>query len=117
MGPMDGMDASMMGMDASMMGPMDGTMGPMDGTMGPMDSTMGPGDADKPENKPKKEKKEKKWKTEYLVKWKGYEDESENTWEPVENLDCEDKIQDYEKKNKEKETQEKAKGGEKRKSE
>merc|ERR1739844_607396 len=33
----------------------------------------------------------------------GYEDESENTWEPVENLDCEDKIQ--------------AKGGEKRKSE
>jgi len=46
------------------------------------------------------EKRVKKGKTEYLVKWKGYEDESENTWEPVENLDCEDKIQDYEKKNK-----------------
>merc|ERR1719264_480388 len=48
------------------------------------------------------EKRVKKGKTEYLVKWKGYEDESENTWEPVENLDCEDKILDYEKKEKEK---------------
>jgi len=46
------------------------------------------------------EKKVKKGKTEYLVKWKGYEDEAENTWEPVENLDCEDKIQEFEKKHK-----------------
>lgn len=30
----------------------------------------------------------------------GYEDEAENTWEPTDNLDCEDKIQDYEKKQK-----------------
>jgi len=63
------------------------------------------------------DKRVKKGKTEYLVKWKGYEDESENTWEPMDNLDCEDKIQEFEKKQKEKEAQEKAKGGEKRKSE
>ena len=30
----------------------------------------------------------------------GYEDESENTWEPVDNLDCDDKIQEFEKKHK-----------------
>ena len=36
------------------------------------------------------EKRTKKGKTEYLIKWKGYEDEAENTWEPVANLDCED---------------------------
>ena len=30
----------------------------------------------------------------------GYEDEAENTWEPTDNLDCEDKILDYEKKHK-----------------
>ena len=30
----------------------------------------------------------------------GYEDEAENTWEPTDNLDCEDKIMDYEKKHK-----------------
>ena len=43
------------------------------------------------------EKRTKKGKTEYLIKWKGYEDEAENTWEPVANLDCEDKIQEFEK--------------------
>ena len=32
----------------------------------------------------------------------GYEDEAENTWEPIDNLDCEDKIQDFEKKQKDK---------------
>ena len=66
------------------------------------------------------DKRTKKGKTEYLIKWKGkcnaggvlvaqsltlhriagYEDEAENTWEPTDNLDCEDKIQDYEKKQK-----------------
>ena len=30
----------------------------------------------------------------------GYDDEAENTWEPVDNLDCDDKIQEFEKKNK-----------------
>ena len=46
------------------------------------------------------EKRMKKGKAEYLIKWKGYEDESENTWEPVDNLDCDDKIQEFEKKHK-----------------
>ena len=66
------------------------------------------------------DKRTKKGKTEYLIKWKGkfvtcglvvaqsltshriagYEDEAENTWEPTDNLDCEDKIQDFEKKHK-----------------
>jgi chromobox protein 1 len=33
-------------------------------------------------------------RTEYLVKWKGYE-EDENTWEPVANLHCSDKITEF----------------------
>jgi len=66
------------------------------------------------------EKRMKKGKAEYLIKWKGskiqlaviidyrhllwcvsgYDDEAENTWEPVDNLDCDDKIQEFEKKHK-----------------
>ena len=46
------------------------------------------------------EKRMKKGKAEYLIKWEGYDDEAENTWEPVDNLDCDDKIQEFEKKHK-----------------
>jgi len=44
------------------------------------------------------EKRTRKNKTEYLVKWKGYDDPAENTWEPEDNLDCPDIIRKFESK-------------------
>lgn len=43
------------------------------------------------------DKRTKGGKTEYLIKWEGYPD-SENTWEPDENLDCPDIISAFEEK-------------------
>merc|ERR1712228_172201 len=47
-------------------------------------------------------------KTEYLIKWEGYPD-SENTWEPDENLDCPEIISAFEDKLKAKKNDKKRK--------
>src|SRR5882724_7409128 len=41
------------------------------------------------------DKREKKGKIEYQIKWKGYPDE-DNSWEKADELDCQEKMKEYE---------------------
>ena len=42
------------------------------------------------------DKKSELGKVFYLAKWLGYDDDEENTWEPEENLDCDEELQKFE---------------------
>ena len=46
---------------------------------------------------------------EYLVKWKGWDNPDDNTWEPISNLECKELMDEYEANNKDEEEEEKKK--------
>ena len=60
-------------------------------------------------------KRLRKGKAEYLVKWKGWEDPDDNTWEPIGNLECHELIEAYEKKHGSDDAEKDKAGGSKRK--
>ena len=61
-------------------------------------------------------KRIRKGKVEYLVKWKGWENPEDNTWEPTANLECKELMDEYE-ANHPDEPKKEDSGGSKRKAE
>ena len=44
------------------------------------------------------DKRFRKGRTEYFVKWKGWDNPDDNTWEPADNLDCKEAMKEFESK-------------------